>query len=135
MNMESFEEVRVPRDQDWAQFLREGTDCDLVFYNGEVISVEPPQTMTLKVTVSDPAVKGNTAQGARKPATLETGATIEVRHAVNAFTSCQPSRLHASHAQGDHLCSGAAFYRGRRRSAGGHSRGEVSRQGVSSGSV
>ena len=78
MNMESFEEIRVPRDNDWAQYLREGTDCDLVFFNGDVISVEPPQNMTLKVTRSDPAIKGNTSAGAMKPATLETGAEIKV---------------------------------------------------------
>ena len=78
MHMESFEEVRVPRDDDWALYLVEGTDCDLVFFNGDVISVEPPQIMTLKVTRSDPAVKGNTSAGAKKPALLETGVEIEV---------------------------------------------------------
>lgn len=78
MNMESFEEIRVPRDDAWALYLREGTDVDLVFFNGDVISVEPPQNMTLKVIRSDPAVKGNTSSGAKKPATLETGAEIEV---------------------------------------------------------
>jgi hypothetical protein len=79
MNMESFEEIRVPRDDDWAKFLTEGTDCDLVFFNGDVISVEPPQIMVLKVTRADPAVKGNTSAGAKKPAILETGVELEVR--------------------------------------------------------
>ena len=78
MDMETYEEVRIGRDDEWAQYLPEGTNCDLLFYNGEVISVEPPQNMDLKVTQSDPAVKGNTAQGATKPATLETGATVQV---------------------------------------------------------
>eukprot|EP00892_Ulva_mutabilis_P009742 jgi/Ulvmu1/713/UM010_0085.1 len=78
MDMESYEEVRLPRDDEWAQYLPEGTNCDLLFFNGEVISVEPPQNMDLKVTQSDPAVKGNTAQGATKPATLETGAIVQV---------------------------------------------------------
>ena len=79
MNMDNYEEVRIARDDEWAQYLSEGTNCDLVFYSGEVISVDPPLNMDLKVTQSDPAVKGNTAQGAMKPATLETGATIQVR--------------------------------------------------------
>lgn len=79
MNMDNYEEVRIARDDEWANYLPEGTNCDLVFYSGEVISVEPPLNMDLTVTQSDPAVKGNTAQGATKPATLETGATIQVR--------------------------------------------------------
>lgn len=78
MDMETYEEVRIPRDDEWAQYLPEGTNCDLLFYNGEVISVEPPQNMDLQVTQSDPAVKGNTTQGATKPATLETGAIVQV---------------------------------------------------------
>lgn len=78
MDMETYEEVRVPRDESWAKYLREGTDCDVVFHNGQVISVEPPQNMVLKVTQTDPGVKGNTAQGGTKPATLETGAVIQV---------------------------------------------------------
>ena len=42
MDMETYEEVRLPRDDEWAQYLLEGTNCDLLFFNGEVISVEPP---------------------------------------------------------------------------------------------
>jgi hypothetical protein len=79
MDMETYEEVRVPRDDEWSRFVKEGTDCAVLFYNGEVISVEPPLNMVLKVVQSDPGVKGNTAQGATKPATLETGAVIQVR--------------------------------------------------------
>jgi elongation factor P len=79
MDMETYEEVRMPRDDSWAVFLNEGTDCSVLFHNGVVISVEPPLNLTLKVTQTDPGVKGNTAQGGTKPATLETGATIQVR--------------------------------------------------------
>jgi hypothetical protein len=90
MNMETFEEIRVPRDDEWALYLREGTDCDMVFFNGDVISVEPPQNMTLKVTRADPAVKGNTSAGAKKPAILETGVEIEVR--LFFPVTCYPSQ-------------------------------------------
>lgn len=78
MDTESYEETRLPRD-DWAKYLKEGTTCTLVFYNGKVISVEPPAFMELLVTEAPPGVKGNTASGGgSKPATLETGATIMV---------------------------------------------------------
>ena len=47
-------------------------------YNGNVFSVEPPQFVELEVTDTEPGFAGNTAQGATKPATVETGATIQV---------------------------------------------------------
>lgn len=47
-------------------------------WNGKVISVEMPNTVELEVTGTDPGVKGNTAQGGSKPATLETGAVVQV---------------------------------------------------------
>ena len=62
MDNESYEETRLPRD-DWAKYLKEGTTCTLVFFNGKVISVEPPSFMDLVVTDTPPGVKGNTASG------------------------------------------------------------------------
>lgn len=50
----------------------------IVSWNGKVISVEMPNTVDLEVTETDPGVKGNTAQGGSKPATLETGAVVQV---------------------------------------------------------
>jgi elongation factor P len=47
-------------------------------YNGNVFSVEPPLFVELEVTDTEPGFAGNTAQGATKPATVETGATIQV---------------------------------------------------------
>lgn len=53
--------------------------CDLMFYNGNVIAVEPPMVVELQVVDTPPNVKGNTASGAgSKSATLETGAVINV---------------------------------------------------------
>ncbi|KAI8472136.1 MAG: elongation factor P (EF-P) KOW-like domain-containing protein [Monoraphidium minutum] len=78
MDNESYEETRLPKD-DWAQFLKEGTTCSLLFFNGKVISVEPPQFMDLLVAEAPPGVKGNTASGGgTKSAVLETGAVINV---------------------------------------------------------
>lgn len=77
MDTESYEETRLKRD-DWAEYLKEGCTCSLLFYNGKVISVDPPQFMDLKVKETSPNVKGNTVSGGSKPAVLETGATIQV---------------------------------------------------------
>jgi elongation factor P len=62
MDVDSYEETRLPRD-DWAKYLKEGTTCTLVFFNGKVISVEPPAFMDLTVVETPPGVKGNTASG------------------------------------------------------------------------
>ena len=101
MDMESYEEVRLPRDDAWAVYLKEGTDCDVVFFNGDVISVDPPVSMVLEVTQCDVGVKGNTAKsGASKPATLETGAVVMVRSLLSVslvllewFRWCAPCFL------------------------------------------
>jgi len=55
-----------------------------VTWNGKVISVDPPTTVELEVTSTDPGVKGNTVSGGSKPATLETGAVVQVPLFVNA---------------------------------------------------
>jgi len=80
MNMESFEEVKVGEAEmgDSWKWMKEGETVGVVTYNGQVIGVDLPKTVTLKITYSEPGVKGNTATGATKPATLETGATIQV---------------------------------------------------------
>eukprot|EP00955_Chlamydomonas_euryale_P098142 365125-Chlamydomonas_euryale.AAC.7 len=58
---------------------QEGTVCELMFYNGNVISVDPPKSVELEVVDCPPNVKGNTASGAgSKSATLETGAVVTV---------------------------------------------------------
>jgi hypothetical protein len=76
---ENFEETRVKRDNDWAGFLKEGAVCALLFYNGKVISVDPPQFVDLIVQECPPNVKGNTASGGgSKPGIMETGATVMV---------------------------------------------------------
>lgn len=84
MDMGSYEETRLARDDDWAKYLKEGAICYLVFYQNKVISVEPPNFVELEVTDAPPGVKGNTASGGgSKIATLETGATIQVPLFIN----------------------------------------------------
>ncbi|KAG2437767.1 hypothetical protein HYH02_011143 [Chlamydomonas schloesseri] len=82
MDTETYEETRLKKD-DWAQFLKEGTTVELLFYNGKVISVDVPQFMDLKIVATSPNVKGNTVSGGSKPATLETGAVVSVPLFIN----------------------------------------------------
>lgn len=87
MDQETFEETRLVREEEWAGYLVESAICSLLFYNGKVISVEPPQFVDLVITDTPPNVKGNTASGAgTKTATLETGATITVPGFIEAGT-------------------------------------------------
>lgn len=63
---------------DQLKFLKENMECQGLVHDDTVISVELPQFVELEVTQTDPGHKGDTAQGATKPATLETGAVINV---------------------------------------------------------
>jgi elongation factor P len=85
MNKQSYEQVQVPADtvgDDW-QFMKENTDVTLTFYNGRVTAVALSNFVELRVTHSEPGVKGDTANNVTKPATLETGATINVPLFIN----------------------------------------------------
>lgn len=64
--------------EDQLKFLKENMACEGLVHDDTVISVELPQFVELEVTQTDPGFKGDTAQGATKPATLETGAVINV---------------------------------------------------------
>ena len=78
MDMTTYEETRVKYDEGWAKYMKEGMDVSVLVWNGNVISVDVPNTVELEITETDPGVKGNTAQGGSKPATLETGAVVQV---------------------------------------------------------
>ena len=80
MDMTSFEETRLTSEQigKGAKYLKEGMEVNVIFHNGKVLEVELPISITLKVTETDPGVKGDTASGGTKPAILETGAQVMV---------------------------------------------------------
>ncbi len=80
MDMTSFEETRLSADQigRGAKYLKEGMEVSVIFHNGRVLEVELPISISLKVTETDPGVKGDTASGGTKPAILETGAQVMV---------------------------------------------------------
>ncbi len=85
MNNESFEQISLPHDEiaDVMKFVKENETCRVVSYQGKVFSVEPPLKVTLEVTHTEPGIKGNTTTGATKPATVETGAEVQVPLFVN----------------------------------------------------
>ncbi len=80
MDMESYEESRLNASQigDRVKYLKEGMEVNVVRWDEQVLEVELPNTVVLEVTQTDPGVKGDTATGGTKPATVETGAMIMV---------------------------------------------------------
>lgn len=64
--------------EDQLRYLKENMECEGLVHDGTVLSVELPYFVELEVTETDPGLKGDTAQGGTKPATLETGALIQV---------------------------------------------------------
>ena len=85
METESYEQFSVSREQldDAVNYMKDGMLLDRTSYEGETIGVELPVTVDLKVMETEPGFAGDTQSGARKPATLETGLTIQVPIFVN----------------------------------------------------
>ncbi|XP_054780495.1 uncharacterized protein LOC129288126 [Prosopis cineraria] len=85
MDLNTFEEIRLLESEvgDRKKWLKEGMDCNLLLWNGKVIDLELPITVKLSVVDVDPGLKGDTAQGGSKPATLDTGAVVNVPLFVN----------------------------------------------------
>ena len=80
MDMETYEQIPLGKDKlsDNFQFVKENEMIRINSYKGNVFGVEPPTFVELKVTHSEPAVKGDTVNNTMKPATMETGVTIKV---------------------------------------------------------
>lgn len=85
MDQESYEQIPLNYEQveEALKFLKENDMATIRFYKGQAFSVAPPNFVELLITKCEPGVKGDTATGATKPATLETGATINVPLFVN----------------------------------------------------
>ena len=81
MDKETFEMIPISGElvgKDQLKYLKENMECEGLVHEDRVISVELPPFVELEVTETDPGLKGDTAQGGSKPATLETGAIIQV---------------------------------------------------------
>ena len=85
MDMEPYEQIPVGEDvvDEDLKFVKENEEVTLSFYQNKAFAIEPPLTVELEVTETEPGVKGDTATGATKPAVVETGANVLVPLFVN----------------------------------------------------
>ncbi|MBN2404708.1 MAG: elongation factor P [Coriobacteriia bacterium] len=85
MNTDTYEQVELAKEivGDVAVWLKENDISQLLYAGDELIGVEPPMFVELEVTETEPGFKGDTVQGGSKPATLETGAVVQVPMFVN----------------------------------------------------
>ncbi len=80
MDNETYEQLQIPEDHigDGKKYLKENMNVQVLLHDGRIIGVDIPAHVELEVVDTPPAEKGNTAQGGSKPATLETGAVVNV---------------------------------------------------------
>lgn len=80
MNPETFEQIAAdaPAVEDVKPWLKEQDVYIMTLWNGVPLTIEAPNTVTLKIVQTDPGVRGDTATGGTKPATLESGAVVRV---------------------------------------------------------
>ncbi|MHB9130090.1 MAG: elongation factor P [Armatimonadota bacterium] len=85
MDNETFEQVSLTEQQIGPQvkFLKDSLEVQTVSYDGRILGVDLPDTIVAKVVQTDPGLKGDTASGGSKPATIETGAVITVPLFIN----------------------------------------------------
>ena len=80
MNTETYDQIDMTADQvgDALKFVKENDMVQMLSHNVEVFAIEPPNFVELEITETEPGFKGDTATGASKPATVETGAIVQV---------------------------------------------------------
>ena len=86
MNQETYEQIMLPPDSvSGREYIKEGGTIDILFHaeTEQPLNTEIPNSVELKVTQTDPGLKGDTATGATKPATLESGAVVNVPLFIN----------------------------------------------------
>lgn len=85
MDNETYEQVEIPEERlDYEKnYLIENMNVSISFYGTETLGVELPNTIDMKVVATEPGIKGNTASGGSKPATMETGLVVQVPFFVN----------------------------------------------------
>lgn len=91
MNTETYDQVSLTSDQigDALKFVKENDMVKMCAHAGQIFSVEPPLFVELVITDTEPGFKGDTATGATKPATVETGAQVNVPLFVNQGETIQ----------------------------------------------
>lgn len=85
MDNETYEQIPVSADfiGDSVKWFKENDNCQLLYADTELLGVQPPMFIEVEITETDPGFKGDTVQGGTKPATIETGAVIQVPMYLN----------------------------------------------------
>lgn len=85
MDNQNFEQISLNKEQlgDGLRYLKENMNIHIMMYQGEIIALEMPNFVELQVIDTEPGIKGDTASGASKNATLETGAVVQVPLFIN----------------------------------------------------
>ncbi|GAB3791412.1 elongation factor P [Virgibacillus kimchii] len=85
MDTETYEQIELTTDQmkENLNFMKENMEVSVLVYEGEVLGVELPKNVELEVIETEPGIKGDTSSGGSKPATLETGLTVQVPFFIN----------------------------------------------------
>ncbi|HSU80543.1 MAG TPA: elongation factor P [Candidatus Angelobacter sp.] len=85
MDLESYEQIELNSNQikEQLKFLKDNMEVHIQSFQGETLGVELPNTVELEVAETEPGIKGDTASGGSKPATLETGYTVQVPFFIN----------------------------------------------------
>ena len=80
MDSESFEQMSIPLERvgEAKNYLKENLEVDVLLYKGNAINIELPAFIEAVITKTEPGIKGDTASGSTKPATIETGAVVQV---------------------------------------------------------
>jgi elongation factor P len=80
MDLDTYDQISLSAEEvgDARDFLKENTEVEILFINDSPVTVELPNFIDLQITETDPGIRGDTASGGSKPATLETGAVVQV---------------------------------------------------------
>jgi elongation factor P len=85
MDTESYEQISLSRETlgDNLKYLKENMQLNILLFKGEILGLELPNSVELKVVETEPGFKGDTAAGGSKPAKLETGLVVQVPFFIN----------------------------------------------------
>ncbi|MBM7597990.1 elongation factor P [Virgibacillus halotolerans] len=85
MDTETYEQLEMQTSQieHELNFILENSEVSVIMYGGEILGVDLPNNVELEVSETEPGIKGDTASGGSKPATLETGLTVQVPFFIN----------------------------------------------------
>lgn len=89
MDQDNFEEIAIPEEivGEKSKFLKDNLEISAYFYKDDILNISLPNFIEVKITHTEPGIKGDTAKSGTKPAAIETGATIQVPLFVNVGDS------------------------------------------------